>query len=181
MSQAAQMPGQAVHSMDPLVDHSAEQMAEQTAEQTVGKPTEQTTERPAPKFPPKPFTSSLDAFGNPSPSVMFGSSVEEAKASSRSVQCDSPIGHNHPTQASAQPMQPAVGYFPDPSYYAFAPFSSMFSDYSNLGAAPGMQAAPQAQREEASATQVPTEERYSTEATNNYMSYQVGVLLGDNA
>lgn len=138
-------------------------------------------ERAAPKYPQKAFTSSLDAFGNPSPSVLFGSSVEEAKASSGSAPRASRLGLNRAAPAPAQPMQPAMGYFPDTSFYTFAPFSSMYSDYSALGTAPGMQPAPQAQTEEAGSAQAPSEPGYAAETSGNYMSYQVGVEEGCDA
>ncbi|KAK8819422.1 hypothetical protein WA556_002412 [Blastocystis sp. ATCC 50177/Nand II] len=140
------------------------QLAEPAAMQPAEQPSMPAVEpTAAPKYPQKAFTSSLDAFGNPSPSVLFGSSVEEAKASSL----------NRAAPAPAQPMQPAMGYFPDTSFYTFAPFSSMYSDYSALGTAPGMQSAPQAQTEEASSTQAPSEPGYAAETSGNYMSYQL--------
>ena len=155
------------------------QLAEPAAMQPAEQPSMPTVEpTAAPKYPQKAFTSSLDAFGNPSPSVLFGSSVEEAKASSGSASRASRLGLNRTAPAPAQPMQPAMGYFPDTSFYTFAPFSSMYSDYSALGTAPGMQPAPQAQTEEASSTQAPSEPGYAAETSGNYMSYQVGVEEG---
>ena len=155
------------------------QLAEPAAMQPAEQPSMPAVEpTAAPKYPQKAFTSSLDAFGNPSPSVLFGSSVEEAKASSGSASRASRLGLNRTAPAPAQPMQPAMGYFPDTSFYTFAPFSSMYSDYSALGTAPGMQSAPQAQTEEASSTQAPSEPGYAAETSGNYMSYQVGVEEG---
>ena len=155
------------------------QLAEPAAMQPAEQPSMPAVEpTAAPKYPQKAFTSSLDAFGNPSPSVLFGSSVEEAKASSGSTSRASRLGLNRTAPAPAQPMQPAMGYFPDTSFYTFAPFSSMYSDYSALGTAPGMQPAPQAQTEEANSTQAPSEPGYAAETSGNYMSYQVGVEEG---
>lgn len=131
----------------------------------------------------KPFAFSLGPFANTSssPSIMFGSSVEEAKASSGRQRRASCVGFNHSSaaipmaQPASQPVQPAVGYFPDAPYYGYPQYSSMYSDYQSMGVAPGMQVTAQNQTEQSTA-QNSNSEAFAAEASNGYMSYQVVAL-----